>query len=599
MTSAIPQRWLVTADTVAALVEAIHGPEVGATSRLHDDVFGAPPGGEPPGAPLRGTQVPSLGRLLGSSTDSGTQQRLLARAMIEDSGMIAVLTAHFGVLDAVLAEDRGRHGVDRQRVRDDLACGAVIGAAALSEHSAWDPRSQRTTATWDRDRGEFVLSTPDLGATKRTAHPERTGIVVTVARMIVDGLDHGPRAFLVRLRDRDGALLDGVELITLMGSGDEPSPTVIEFTDLRLPPHALLGARHHADRTDAQPPAVRAIGDRHRLDTSTAAAAAARAALVGVVDTESATAHAHLDIETALEVALTYALSAFVRAARAPATHDSRQVMAALTAHLLPEHARRVIDWSAARFGSDANPHIRRHARWLAALDTLQRHHGRWWGSEELTETLADIDLDELTLPAAAESGLLDGLGTVHRLCGRYEQLPVGAGNRWWMAYLEYRVDMLQRLSRGCADTADLGFGRRAVTAELATATAERLAATALHAASARTPEPTARLLLEAMADVYALHCIRRHAGWYAAHNRYRRKTAVAIVIALRANLAKIAAHLPTLTAAFTDPPRAFPTGEDSDTATADTCEPEHIHEPGPPSPTHSNTLPELRTENR
>ncbi len=119
------------------------------------------------------------------------------------------------------------------------------GCFAMTEtgHGS-DVQSIRTTATYDPERQEFVLSTPDEDARKDyIGNAARDGRMAAVfAQLITGGEARGVHCFLVPIRDQDGRPMPGVTL-------DDCGPKMglngvdngrIWFHDVRVPREALL-----------------------------------------------------------------------------------------------------------------------------------------------------------------------------------------------------------------------------------------------------------------------------------------------------------------------------------------------------------------------
>ena len=101
-----------------------------------------------------------------------------------------------------------------------------------------------TTARFDRDTDEFVITTPRDAARKdyignAAVHGRRA---VVFARLVVDDLDHGVHAFDVPLRNENGALLTGVRIEDV---GEKVGLNGVDngrvwFADVRVPRTALF-----------------------------------------------------------------------------------------------------------------------------------------------------------------------------------------------------------------------------------------------------------------------------------------------------------------------------------------------------------------------
>jgi acyl-CoA oxidase len=82
----------------------------------------------------------------------------------------------------------------------------IIGTYAQTElaHGTF-VRGLETTATYDKQTQEFVLHSPTLTATKwwPGGMGKTSTHAVVMARLILDGKDYGPHAFMVQLRCLD------------------------------------------------------------------------------------------------------------------------------------------------------------------------------------------------------------------------------------------------------------------------------------------------------------------------------------------------------------------------------------------------------------
>jgi len=130
----------------------------------------------------------------------------------------------------------------------------LLGCFGLTERFAGVNSGMiaQTTAVWDAAKGDFVLQSPQDGATKNWISQ---GCVadkcVVVADLLVNGKSHGPHAFLMDFR-RDGALLPGIT-IGDMGKktvGNDLDNAWIRFDAVRLGKDRLLNK--YADIVDGQ-----------------------------------------------------------------------------------------------------------------------------------------------------------------------------------------------------------------------------------------------------------------------------------------------------------------------------------------------------------
>ena len=132
-----------------------------------------------------------------------------------------------------------------ERYLRDTASLALPGCFAMTEtgHGS-DVQSLRTTATYDREAGEFVVHTPDDSARKdyignAAAHGR---VAAVFAQLVVDGESHGVHVLVVPLRDEQGNLMPGIRIEDCgekMGLGGVDNGR-IWFENVRVGREALL-----------------------------------------------------------------------------------------------------------------------------------------------------------------------------------------------------------------------------------------------------------------------------------------------------------------------------------------------------------------------
>ncbi|WP_067564777.1 acyl-CoA dehydrogenase family protein [Nocardia acidivorans] len=217
-------------------------------------------------------------------------------AQVAAPRLLLILTGHFDLaIGAVLALGNGSRY--QRSCLDELDTGAALGALMLTELGGTNGADQQTTATWDPESAEFILTTPSPAAIEfmpDVADPTVPKTVVVTARLLGDGRDEGVLPFLLRLRTADG-LAEGVDVVRLPDKDSAPMDhAMVRFHRVRLPVDALLGgdwARIEADGhfECALPPrrrfhaAISVLGNG-RLDLANAAIASARAGLAGLVN---------------------------------------------------------------------------------------------------------------------------------------------------------------------------------------------------------------------------------------------------------------------------------------------------------------------------
>ena len=131
-------------------------------------------------------------------------------------GDLSVLVK-YGVQFGLFAGSIAQLGTEKhhRRYLRRAATLALPGCYAMTEtgHGS-NVRDLRTTADFDPGSGDFVVTTPDDDARKDyIGNAALHGRMATVfARLRIGAQDHGVHAFLVRIRDRHGAVAPGVRI---------------------------------------------------------------------------------------------------------------------------------------------------------------------------------------------------------------------------------------------------------------------------------------------------------------------------------------------------------------------------------------------------
>jgi acyl-CoA oxidase len=162
---------------------------------------------------------------------------------IGDLSLLVKCGVQFGLFGgAVLHLGTERH---HERYLRDIVTVDLPGCFAMTEtgHGS-NVQALGTTATYDAEAGEFVVSTPDPEAQKDyIGNAARDGRLAAVfAQLIVGGENRGVHALLVPLRDEGGAVLPGIEIEDCgakLGL-DGVDNGRIRFHDVRVPREALL-----------------------------------------------------------------------------------------------------------------------------------------------------------------------------------------------------------------------------------------------------------------------------------------------------------------------------------------------------------------------
>ncbi|MGW4369264.1 acyl-CoA dehydrogenase family protein [Nocardia takedensis] len=367
---------------------------------------------------------------------------------------------------------------------------------------------------------------PELTAVIHGRDPSAT---LRVRDLILRRTDHG---------DEDAPSTTSRLLPELDGAVDNPVVwgLVGEWTMVFTPSRwtALIAAPHRQ--------ASFAVVDP-RLDEASAMLAAARAALAELVehgarrtlDQRPLIEHGTVRVDTAIGVAAAYALSVFARRVReTEAAHHNRATLAALVAAVAGESAHQSIHRCAHHLGIYTAGTPGRFRDWLGIVGGGHTTDGPASETVFIPDAIGELGLPEITLPGIPLE--VDDVGS----------------QPWWLQQLRYREATLARmLGSGRVDRADRSRGPDGLAVDLTVATAERLAATALHASALETDDTTARRLLESMTSAYALDRIQARAAWYLAHRRYAHPASTATQIELPRHRAILAEHLPPLIAAF------------------------------------------------
>ncbi|PPJ24948.1 acyl-CoA dehydrogenase family protein [Nocardia nova] len=453
------------------------------------------------------------------AADTQLRGALCDWAQITAPRLLLILTGHFDLAMGAI----NRHGNDssyQQQCLSELDDASAVGVLMLTELGGTNGADQKTTAVYDSDSDGFWITTPSMDAAKFMPNVASTAVpktVVVTARLIVGGKDEGVLPFLIRLRTEDG-LADGVQVVTLPDKAGAPMDhAIIRFDRAWVPRDALLGGewarmddqgRLQCDLTPRQR-FHRAIGvlDNGRLDLANAAIASARAALVGTANyaaqrRPSRTLMADRDSvqqDLATGLAATLAVGTLGRVVR-----DMRSVPSTAgddATHVLwPMLVKPLLSDTAAQVLATCR-------RRVAAQGALRNNHIADWISN--VEAIATAEGENRIMAATAgRSAVVSTL----QLPDTPEELP------WYVRML---IDRELRLARevetGIPDPASTSRGPESGAVALATATGERLAATALVIESRKASAHLARDVIASAAAAYALERIAAHALWFTA----------------------------------------------------------------------------------
>ncbi|WP_194837569.1 acyl-CoA dehydrogenase family protein [Nocardia sp. XZ_19_369] len=495
------------------------------------------------------------------AADTWLRGALCDWAQVASPRLLLVLTGHFDLaIGAILALGNGSEY--QQRCLAELDTGAALGVLALTELGGTNGADQQTRATWDSATGGFVLTTPSAQSAKfmpNVADSRTPKIAVVTARLIVDGRDEGVLPFLVWLRTADGAVADGVEIVRLPDKPGAPMDhAMIRFRDkdndrVWLPREALLGGtwarmsedgRLHCELEPRQRfhAAISVLGNG-RLDLATAAIASARAAIAGLANYSrqrqpgdkrmSERDAVQLDLVRTLPA--TYAATVLgrrVRQMRAESVEPDavQSLWSMLVKPLLSNAAKQVLSVMRERAAAQGAFRANYLVDWIENLEAIITAEGENQ-IMQVTAGKSKLDLTALQLPDTPAL------------------LP------WYLKLLIKREDVIAVALRSrCYEPAGVVLGRDSAAIELASATAERLAATALLAEAAAATDPVAKGLIESMAAAYALGCIEARGNWYNAQQLLSPRMAGTVMHELVGQYRILVGGAPLLIEAFNTP---------------------------------------------
>ena len=116
-----------------------------------------------------------------------------------------------------------------------------LGCIALTEQDVGDMKEGfqvNTTAELAPDGTQFILNTPnDYAAKTWISQGLIADEAIVIATLIVHKHSYGPQAFLIRLRDQEGELLPGIDMIDMgpKEAGGDLDNARITFDHLRIP----------------------------------------------------------------------------------------------------------------------------------------------------------------------------------------------------------------------------------------------------------------------------------------------------------------------------------------------------------------------------
>lgn len=491
------------------------------------------------------------------ASDAQLRGALCDWAQVAAPPLLLILTGHFDLTIGAILE-LGNESPYQQECLAELDTAATLGVLMLTELGGTNGADQQTTATWDSSADGFWLSTPSAAAAKfmpNVADPAVPKTVVVTARMMVDGHDEGVLPFLLKLRQPTGDVAKGVHVARLPDKPSAPMDhAMVRFDRTFVPREALLGgdwATMHPDgrfecalaprrRFHA---AISVLGNG-RLDLANAAIASARAGLAGLVNYTiqrrpgSGPLMADRDaVQRDVVAGLTavYATSVLGRHIRdmrtnSGASEREQSLWSMLAKPLLSNTAYEVLTMCRQRAAAQGALRINQILDWLGNLEAIITAEGENQ-IMQVTAGRAGTALTTLRLPQ-----------TPHNM-------------PWFIDMLTARERSIEAgFSSGNYAAAGIASGPDSAAIELATATAERLAATALLTESLTNTDPMAKELVFSAAAAYALERIYTRGAWYAVHHQMTASRAAAITTELQSYHATLAKHLPTMVMAFRIP---------------------------------------------
>ena len=248
---------------------------------------------------LAATGLPRRGfeKAYGGEDDIGGSMTLYEMLGSVDLSLMVKAGVQWGLFGGALqALGTSKH---HERYLPSMMTLELPGCFAMTEsgHGS-DVQSLRTTATYDVERQEFVVCTPDDDARKDyIGNAARDGrIAVVFAQLVTQGGSHGVHALLVPIRGDDGEPCPGVRIEDCGHKGglNGVDNGRLWFDDVRVPRDALLDryGQVAADGTYSSPVESRSqrfftmLGAlvRGRVSVGGAAAAAAQTALAIAVE---------------------------------------------------------------------------------------------------------------------------------------------------------------------------------------------------------------------------------------------------------------------------------------------------------------------------
>jgi acyl-CoA oxidase len=199
-----------------------------------------------------GLTAPGFPREYGGQGNPGANVASFETLAFGDLSLLVKFGVQFGLWGgAVLHLGTERH---HKRYLRETATLELPGCFAMTEggHGS-DVQQLQTTATYDPDRGEFVIDTPGPDDYKEyIGNAACHGRIAAVfAQLVVDGQSQGVHVLVVPLRDEDGKVLPGVRI---EDDGEKLGLNGVDngriwFDGVRVPRDALLNRYADVDES--------------------------------------------------------------------------------------------------------------------------------------------------------------------------------------------------------------------------------------------------------------------------------------------------------------------------------------------------------------
>jgi acyl-CoA oxidase len=560
---------------------------------------------------LAGTDTPGLGfdKAYGGGSDVGGSVVAFELLGFGDLSLMVKAGVQWGLFGgAVQLLGTARHHERYLRRIKDLD---LLGCFAMTEHGhGSDVQHLHTGATYDPETGEFVVHSPDAGATKEyIGNAARDGhLAVVFAQLITQGQSRGVHAFLVPIRGDDGEPLPGV---TIEDCGRKAGLNGVDngrltFIQVRIPREALLNRFGDVAEDGTYSSPIESDGRRFftmlgtlirgRVSVGGSAGSATKRALALAVrygeqrrqfskpDGEEVVILDYLGHQRKLLPALatTYGLH-FAQEELVSMLHD--------IAPDAPDERQRELEARAAGL---------KVANTWHATHTIQAAREACGGSGYLSENLlaglrADTDVfttfegDNTVLLQLVAKSLLTGYkdsfedlsplaaarfvaeqffdAVVERTAARQvvERLTsaddgqVLFDREWQLKLFQDReehvlVGLANRLRKAGKDPFGVFNAAQDHVLRAGRVHVDRLVLEAFVRAVARCADPEAKELLERVCDLYALATIEADRAWFLEHGRLTSGRSKAVVAAVNALCAHLRPHARTLVDAFAIP---------------------------------------------